>query len=158
WNYLLCHRERARTGQGGAMAYAHALAFERRNAMDARFLRRPILLIACIAGCLEPKLPACSFLCESGGRCPLDLTCGQDGYCHSASHVDPCVAASVDGGADSEIGVAPGGPYNFMFVTSQNYTPGTLGTHGMSGLDYADAECNRLAQAATPPIQGQRFL
>src|SRR5262245_46078828 len=101
--------------------------------MAARFLKHRLLLFACFAGCLEPRLQECSFLCEAAGHCPLDRVCREDGYCHSAGHHDLC--ASVDGGSDAEIGVVPGGPYNFVFITSQDYMPGTLGTHGMRGLD-----------------------
>jgi hypothetical protein len=91
------------------------------------------------------------------------LTCGGDKYCHGDGNLDHCGSTTPDGGSPDggnpdALGVVPGGPYNTMFVTSTTYMPGTLASHGMRGIDYADAECNRLALAATPPISDQHFV
>ena len=105
----------------------------------------PLLLAAC-------KLPApeCSIRCSEG--CSFGLTCGQDGYCHGDGKVTGCTSSNGDGGG-SCVGCVSG-QYNYVFVTSTTYVPGTFGSHGMSALDYADSECNRLARAAKTPLGG----
>jgi hypothetical protein len=50
-----------------------------------------------------------------------------------------------------------GGPYNYAFTTSTTYSAGTLATHGMSGIAFADAECNRLA-ATNNLFANQHFV
>jgi hypothetical protein len=55
---------------------------------------------------------------------------------------DACQGSTGDGGAPC-VGCVVGGPYNYAFVTSRTYLPGTLG-----GLSGADAECQRLGSAA----------
>jgi hypothetical protein len=61
----------------------------------------------------------------------------------------PAVDAGTDGaGPDggSCFGCVAGGPYNYVFASSQTYVPGALG-----GLAGGDAKCNALAQAAQLP-------
>jgi hypothetical protein len=47
-----------------------------------------------LAGCYGPQLERCAVRCTQGGdACPLEMTCGGDGHCHTA---DDKVACPVD--------------------------------------------------------------
>lgn len=104
-------------------------------------------LLVATAGCVEPGVAACSFLCEVGDRCPLGLSCGDDGYCHDPDDPATC------GQPEACVGCVPGGPYNIVFISSPIYLPGELG-----GLDGADAECQRLADEGDLPGRYRAWL
>jgi hypothetical protein len=61
----------------------------------------------------------------------------------SRNYRDGAVPADGGGGC---LGCVSGGPYNYVFVTSMTYQPGSFG-----GLKGADDECQRLADGAKLP-------
>jgi hypothetical protein len=78
--------------------------------------------------------------------------------CYDFDSFGRCLGAAPagcpDGGAPAAcFGCVQGGPYNYVFLTSTTYVPGTLG--GVAG---ADSQCNALAQAAHLPGQFRAWL
>src|SRR5262245_53278741 len=63
-----------------------------------------LLAASLLAGCFDPSVAECAFLCESEGVCPLNLTCGADHYCHRPGDAIRC--ASPDGGSDASTALA----------------------------------------------------
>ena len=105
------------------------------------------LLGLCLALSLSAcklSTPACSITCEQQSGCPLGLTCGQDGYCHSDGKLTGCGATAVgDGGAHILI----------AFVSRDPWTPA-------GGRDAADQFCSDQANipAAVSGLGARRFL
>ena len=98
------------------------------------------------------QVAECVFQCEASRACSFGLRCGQDGYCHRDSNTNHCPMVVADGGTCTvDGGVVCGGPYNYVFVTSQTLTPGSQyqpGGNSFASLDDADQICNDLAKTA----------
>jgi hypothetical protein len=98
---------------------------------------RGAALALLVAGCYGPTIEdACSVTCDFAGaaQCPGDLQCFADNVCH-----DPAAPACPgDGGGTFDA--------NLVFVTSQTYSVGTLGS-----VAAADAICQSLADARQLP-------
>jgi hypothetical protein len=101
-------------------------------------MRMALLLSIGLLAC-RPPLPECKVLCDANKKCPYSYACGQDGYCHADGKLTGCGDAGT-----SCVGCATGGPYNYVFVTSQRFLPG----QDFVGLSGADGECQKLADAA----------
>jgi hypothetical protein len=116
-----------------------------------------LTLVAWVGGAGCALKPAdCAFYCLSDGTCPESLVCGDDGYCHGAVGSPPCGPLATDGGVDGPAcaGCVGGGPYNYAFVTSKTYSPGTAyiaGAQTFASLADADQICNDRARAAHVP-------
>jgi hypothetical protein len=54
-------------------------------------MRLAIASCVLLAACYSPQLERCAVRCTVGGDpCPLDMTCGADGHCHSADDTGTC--------------------------------------------------------------------
>jgi hypothetical protein len=103
--------------------------------------------------------------CEKAGYCSfIDPTCpGGRRYGEFADALSQTCTGSADGGlADGGtlcvgcVDPQKGGPYNYVFVTSTTYVPGTLGTHaGMTASEFADRECQARAEEAGIGVNAQ---
>jgi len=51
---------------------------------------RAIWLAFALAGCYSPQLERCAVRCTPGEACPADMTCGNDGHCHTADDTTAC--------------------------------------------------------------------
>jgi hypothetical protein len=120
-------------------------------------------LLFCFLGCISRSPYVCTTgaqcvsssgpgICQASGFCSFpDGSCIESGQRYgeaaSADLANQCVAGG---------GFVSGGPYNYVFVTSQLYVPGSLAMSaaqmGLPGpLDFADSECQRLAMAGHLP-------
>jgi hypothetical protein len=106
------------------------------------------------SGCFEPQVRDCVNRCEVSQLCPRGTSC-VDGYCRTPGAPGSCapVTDAGDAGDAGDGGDAGDTLYNYMFLTSETYVPGTLG-----GLEGADARCNALAQKAPLPGHYKAWL
>jgi len=58
-------------------------------------LSRAILAFALLAGCYSPSVDRCLYRCDTGGKCPSNLTCNSESWC-AESEVDSCSGAVPD--------------------------------------------------------------
>jgi hypothetical protein len=49
-----------------------------------------LLAIVSAAACYSPNLAPCTVRCASGDRCPDDMSCGGDHYCHPPGDTEVC--------------------------------------------------------------------
>ncbi len=59
--------------------------------------------------CYRPTFVNCSVLCGAESECPVDSSCGADGFCHTPDTLgEMCIASPNDGGPNGDGGIPPG--------------------------------------------------
>jgi hypothetical protein len=78
-------------------------------------MRLAIATSVLLAACYSPQLERCAVRCTVGGDpCPLDMTCGGDGHCHTAGDTGTCpldqfmVKVMPAGGGSGIVTATPG--------------------------------------------------